>query len=360
MLWGKRLGVIVLLLLISVVLVFVGCGKKTDVAEEGTYSGEVYPENGLPKDEKVTLSAIFPIQGHGKEYFAYAVETFEKRFPNVKIIVRYIEGGTAYAQLMQSLIKSGDDNEMYDWAHNYGVNKPTLIQRGMLETQDEIWERTLYDNPDVKVKDIVMADELEVFGSDGHMYVIPQSGGIYGLYYNKKMFRENGWNEEPKDWEEFMHLCKKINDKKVHPMVGAGKYPNYFMFAWGAIPYEIGGDAFREAQYKLKPDVYKDPAHLQMFQKMEEFARRGYFHPGTISFDHTQSQMEFLQGEAAMIPCGAWIANEMREVVTRDFEWGFMAFPGNDSDQQQVGRVISGKAGHSLISFGLKNLICGC
>lgn len=345
--WRKRRYVALAFILLVLVLVFCGCGKKNNVAEEGVYSGELYPENGLPKDEKVMLSAIFPVQGTGKAHFEYAVKTFEEKFPNVKIDVRYIEGGTAYAQLLQSLVKAGDDEEMYDWAHNYGVNSPMLIQSGKLEPQDEMWERALYDRPNLKVKDAVMADELEVFASDGHMYVIPQSGSIYGIYYNKNMFRANGWNEEPKDWEEFLSLCDKIKNKKVHPMVGAGKFPLYFLFGWGAIPHEAGGDAFREAQYKLKPDVYKNPAYLLMFQRLEEFARRGYLHPGTISFDHTQSQMEFLQEEAAMIPCGAWIANEMKEVVTEDFKWGFMAFPGNEPNQQQV--VLSSSGGNGYI-----------
>ena len=104
---------------------------------------------------------------------------------------------------MQSLVKVGDDKEMYDWAPNYGVNKNLLISQGKLEPQDEMWERSLYDRPDVKVKDIVMADELEIFAPDGHMYVLPQSVTIFGIFYNKKMFKEHAWDMKPKDWAKF-------------------------------------------------------------------------------------------------------------------------------------------------------------
>lgn len=346
MLLGKRRYAVLVLVVLVLVLFFGGCGKRTDVAKEGVYSGEVYPENGLPKDKKVTLSAIFPVQGLGKEYFEYAVETFEKRFPNVKVDVRYIEGGSAYGNLIQSILKGGDDSDMYDWTHNFGVSKPILIEQGKLEPQDEIWERTLYDRPDAKVKDIVMADELEVFGSTGHMYVVPQSGGINGIYYNKKMFRDNGWNMEPENWDEFLALCKEIKIKNISPMVGAGKYPLYFKDGWGAVSYAIGGDKYRQALFELQPNVYKDHAYLMLFKRLEEFAQLGYFHPGTISFDHTQSQMEFLQETAAMIPVGSWIANEMRDVVSEDFEWGFMAFPGNEPGQQQVVFNTTGGSGH--------------
>lgn len=347
MLWENRRYAIVALLLMVLVLVLGGCGKKKDVTKEGVYSGEVYPENGLPKDEKVTLSMIFPVQGTGKDYFDYAIKTFKERFPNIEINVRYIEGGIAYAQVIQSLLKAADDKEMYDWAHNYGVSKNLLISQGKLEPQDEMWERSLYDRPDTKVKDVVIADKLEVFGPDGHMYIVPQSGSIYGIYFNKKMFKENGWNMQPRNWEEFISLCESIKDKNIYPMVGAGKVPEYFRLCWGVIPYQVGGEKFRKAEYELAPNIYREPAFLMMFKRLEEFAQKGYLHPGTISFDHTQSQMEFLQGQAAMIPVGAWVANEMRDVVPDGFEWGFMALPGTEHEQQQI--VLSSSGGNGYI-----------
>ena len=83
-----------------------------------------------------------------------------------------------------------------------------------------------------------------------------------------------------------------------------------------------------------------------MYERLVEFSKRGYLHPGTASFDHTQSQMEFLQGKAAMITNGTWIANEMKDVVPADFEWGFMPFPGNDKGQKQVLILYSNGVGY--------------
>ncbi len=336
--------VIVSLILAFWVIFFAGCVKQQDVVEDDAFSGEVYPGNGLPKNKKVTVSAIYPVQGIGKGHIEYAIKTFEKRFPNVKIEMRYVEGGTAYSQIIKSLLKAGNDKEMYDWAFSYGGSDVILDDR--LEPQDELWERTLYDRPDLKVKDAVTADKLEVFAPNGHIYKVPQAGTIFGIYYNKKLFRENGWNMQPKDWKEFLDLCEEIKQKHIHPMVVAGKVPSYFKFGWGAIPYEIGGGKFRKAPYNYEPDVYVDHAYLMMFKRLEEFARKGYLHPGTISFDHTQSQMEFIQEEAAMIPVGAWVANEMKDVLPKDFEWGFMAFPGNEAGQGQVVLSSLTSAGH--------------
>jgi N-acetylglucosamine transport system substrate-binding protein len=50
-------------------------------------AADVYPENGLSKTQKVTLKAGLFESGMGREWFDYAVDTFQKKFPNVTIEV---------------------------------------------------------------------------------------------------------------------------------------------------------------------------------------------------------------------------------------------------------------------------------
>ncbi len=39
-----------------------------------------------------------------------------------------------------------------------------------------------------------------------------------------------------------------------------------------------------------------------------------------MGMDHTQSQMAFIQGKAAMIPMGAWFESEMRNSLPEEFQ----------------------------------------
>lgn len=343
----KKFFLIGVLVVLSLSLVWSGCGKKETTAVEGEgNTGEVYPENGLPKDKKVTIDAVFPVTGYGREFFNFAIETFQERFPNVTVNVRWFdEGGDVYKQHFDALLQGGNDDEMYDWI--YSLN-PDLIKRlaesGKLERQDDLWGRALYDTPESKVGDVLLTDRkaLEI---DGHIYAIPSSSTIYGLYYNKQLFQENGWNEQPQCWDEFVTVCEKIKAKGTNPLVMAGKHPYYFMYGWGAIPHEIGGEAFYDAQYNYEPDVFLSKPYLTMLRRMEAFVKKGYLHPGTVSFDHVQAQMEFVQGEAAFITNATWIANEMKDVTPAGFQWGFMPFPGNDPGQQQVILVGNAQSG---------------
>ena len=329
----KRFLLVVILLLILLGL-FVGCGKKTEVVEEGSYSGDVYPENGLPKDQKVKLNFMYPVAGLGKEHFQYAVETFQKKFPNVEVNVRYIEAGVvAYRDILRSVMQSGDEKEIPDWLYEADGQ---LLHTGKYEPQDELWERPLFDRPEVKVKDIVKLDHREIFSADGHMYRLPTALSLYGVYYNEQVFDDLGL-KEPKNWPEFLEVCEKIKAAGIYPMVMDGKHAeNYFQFGWGTLPFSIGGEEYRDAAYYQKPNLYISKAYVTFLERLADFAKKGYLHPGTASFDHTQSQMEFIQGKAAMITNGTWIANEMKEVAPADFRWGFMPLPGNAPGEKRL------------------------
>ena len=130
-------------------------------------------------------------------------------------------------------------------------------------------------------------------------------------------------------------------------MVMAGKYAeSYFTFGWGTVPFAVGGQKYIDDVYYTKPNIYIAKPFVTMLERLEEFAQKGYIHPGTASFDHTQSQMEFIQGKAAMITNGTWIANEMKDVAPKNFKWGFMAFPGNPPGGKRVLNVSSTGTGY--------------
>jgi len=336
---------IFLLVIFFTVFILSGCKRDSSTEKEIQIQGPVYEENGLPKNQKVVLRIIYPEQGYGTEFFEKGIKSFEEKFPNVKCEVRYVSGGiVSYNNIVQSLIQANNDEDMFDWFYAF-PDGSRMIASGKLETQDEIWEKTFYDTPNVKIIDGILGEKRELVSSDGHSYSIPNQLGIVGLFYNRGMFKQLGLQERPSDWNEFLEVCSKIKASGTYPMVMAGKFPGYFEYGWGAIPYEIEGDHFWDAQYYKKPDLYLYKGYVTMLERLQEFTENGYLHPGTISFDHTQSQMEFLQGKGAMITNGAWIAKEMEDVIPKGFEWGFMPFPGNESGQQQVVLIHHGSIG---------------
>jgi len=60
---------------------------------------------------------------------------------------------------------------------------------------------------------------------------------------------------------------------------------------------------------------------------IDELNKKGYFEKGAVALTHTESQQDFLQGKAAMIPCGSWLYSEMEKVIPPGAKMQFMLPP---------------------------------
>jgi len=58
-----------------------------------------------------------------------------------------------------------------------------------------------------------------------------------------------------------------------------------------------------------------------------ELRDKGYFQKGAMGMSHTESQMEFVLGRAAMIPCGTWLGSEMKNQLPKNFHMAFINPP---------------------------------
>ena len=66
-----------------------------------------------------------------------------------------------------------------------------------------------------------IAGSLEGFKKDGKLYGLPRNTDIQLIYYNQKMFTDNGWSV-PTTYDELMALCAEIKDAGIIPMAMDG------------------------------------------------------------------------------------------------------------------------------------------
>ena len=325
-----------------------GEGSKQTPSEEPTNTGspeaaaqpEVY-ENGLPKDEKVTLKVGFFVGGYGRDWFDHAVESFTEKYPNVTFD---ITASPDLKNLLSTKISAGDDEDMFDL---FNTAPPggvvSLAEAGKLEEMGDLWDYPLPDVPGEKVRDRMLPGMYESTPLiDGKMYEFTTASSFGGLFFNKTLFEENGWNQNPKTWTEFESLLAEIKADGVIPITFPGLYPSYHAWAFGpAKMFELAdmngtADEFigRYKTYGL-PE-FTSPEQLEMWNRIYELGKNGYFAEGLPALNHTQSQMQVIQGQAAMVSTGSHVENEMKEATPADFQWGYMAVPFRDSADQQL------------------------
>ncbi|MDE5896760.1 MAG: extracellular solute-binding protein, partial [Clostridia bacterium] len=202
---------------------------------------------------------------------------------------------------------------------------------------------------------------------DGKPYGVPwQDAYAPGFIYNKKMFRDNGW-ELPETMDEFFALCDKIAATGVAPLVfGGGQQNGYitnFFTQWlvGYYGYDYMNNTFQKYE---SPDIYdftKD-GRLKVYQTaakmLQGTAPNGtpYALAGSKSLTAQAAQREFIQGHAAMDICGNWFPTEMTAFLKGypDFEYGYMPLPHINADKKDYRGNDSSSVRYSLDG----NILC--
>ncbi|WP_378163328.1 ABC transporter substrate-binding protein [Cohnella sp. GCM10020058] len=304
-------------------------------------ASDTYPENGLPKNEKVVLKYGFFEGGLGREYIDLAMDSFKKKYPNVSFEVMY---SPKINTIIQTKIAANDDENMFDLFNTTlpgGRNAMIpLVQAGKLEPQDDLWDRVVADGNGKTVKELaipgIYEGALRYFNKS---YNLPNVVSNGGLFFNKKLFEKYGWNQNPKTWDEFVQLLADIKAKGIIPMTYPGQYPGYLDNGFGfAKMFELAEqngtlDTFKKNYETYALPQYLAPETVEVWKRIYELGKKGYFPDGVAALSHTQSQMQMLQGQAAMVLTGDWVQNEMKDSVPPDLEWGYMAVPmGNDPD----------------------------
>jgi N-acetylglucosamine transport system substrate-binding protein len=337
------------------------CGKTDNrpAADRGQETGGganatngVYPENGLPKDVKVTLKVGFFESGMGRGWFDFAMDSFKRKFPNVSFEVVY---SPKIDMITGTKITAGNDEDMFDlFSGGIPGGVEPVAAAGKLESQEDLWERRAYDGNGMTLKDLALDGEYDSTSRVlGKTYALPVAGTSAGLMYDQNLFAQNGWNQNPKTWEQFLKLCEDIKAKGLVPITFPGQYPTYLEYAFGVTKQfelaELGGTlkTFEDNYRNFKLPQHLSPESVERWRRIYEMGKKGYFPAGVAALNHTQSQMQVLEGKAAMVATGTWVQNEMKNSMPKNFRWGFMAVPmGSKPDSAIYVRLSAGNGNY--------------
>ena len=75
---------------------------------------------------------------------------------------------------------------------------------------------------------------------------------------------------------------------------------------------------------------------------IDELNKKGYLQAGAVGMSHTESQTQFVNGKAAMIPCGSWLPSEMKEVTPPTAKMQFFLPPVVDGGKGDTSTMLIG------------------
>ncbi|MBT9131470.1 MAG: putative ABC transporter substrate-binding protein YesO [candidate division WS2 bacterium] len=279
-----------LILIVSLLAVLVGCGKKP-VGEE-----------------RVTIRWCVDNAPSRKAQ----VEAFEEAYPDIKVNLDFV----ASKGRMLTQIAGGTPPDVFPL---YSLDDFIIFAK-----KDILLDITDY----VKEWGIDMSDfwpqYLPAMVYEGRIYGFVENAGSMVFFYNKKMFDEAGVSY-PTDnwrWEDVLEAAKKLTKKDP----STGRHIQFGIDSWIQEPFFIfwqnGGSIFNQEGTKCIINSPQNKEALQFFYDLQF-----KYHVSPTSLDRTGIQASsgwagnlFEGGKAAMIICGRWMLMSFRRNKELEFD----------------------------------------
>lgn len=162
----------------------------------------------------------------------------------------------------------------------------------------------------------------------GGFYVLPDEFNIEGIFYNKKIFAQQGLTV-PQTWDQLVADAAKLQAKKIQPFSASGQqgWPITRLIS-DYLYRSVGPDALSkvaDGSAKLT-----DANYVAAAAAIAGLGAKGYFGKGVESIDYNTSVNSFVTGKAAMLYMGSWVLANVDDPTADTVgaaNIGFMPFP---------------------------------
>lgn len=242
------------------------------------------------------------------------IDAFEAENPDIKVEFSFAPPVTEYIQVLQTRISGGQQPTLH---RINPETKWTLIDEGLV--------RDLSDQPYI---DKLADANKQIYTVDDKIYGASFGAWEAGIFYNKDLLGEVGVTEVPDTWDEFIDLCKKLQDADVKPYLESlSEMPRPFQGFLGA-KYARENNTAAEQSIFEGNSTFKDE-WTEVVSQWYRLYEEGIVGPETTGLAGDQVRDEFIAGNVAMYPSGPW---DLAVVGESDVDFGIATFPGLEKE----------------------------
>lgn len=276
------------------------------------------------QDEKVKLvywSMWNETEPQAKVIQAWIAD-FEAANPNITIEATW--NGRQNQTLVRTALSAGEQIDLVD--QDADPLAGGLLHEGMGYPLDEFLTETALDE-DVPITEVFTPGTLDLFKSEGSVYLWPYIYNTSQFWYNKDMFAEVG-AEPPATWDDLLNVCQTLLDNGYAPIAAESDIQFYQI---DYLTYQIArykGVGFLQQTIADKTgEMWKDPVYLQAAQNMRTLWDKGCIPAESKGYLWPAGQQTLGVGVSAMELVGSWLPIELAPIVEGSFEWGAFNFP---------------------------------
>ena len=300
----KRL-IAMMMAIVMVVIVLSGCGEKA--VEDG-----------------FTEVVMWSGDSHAKVVMDELVKEFNETIGKenkVKFVWELKEGGGT--QELEIALQNGKEPDLFT-----GSTLRKLAENNYIVSLDDIpgLSETVAKNSDVRV------ERQNVY--NGKMYIMATAAQVYGLAYNKDMFKEAGIVDEngeampPKTLSEVREVAKKLTDasKQKYGIVFPGKWGSWFNSELVNTSLQISGST----GYNFQEGKFDWSALSPMLNLVLDLKNDGSVYPGMEGIDNDPARARFAEGNIGMKFAVSWDIGVWNDQFPAKCDWGIAPLPVKD------------------------------
>lgn len=155
---------------------------------------------------------------------------------------------------------------------------------------------------------------LELARHDGRICLWPRSLYTSGFFCHKAALEKAGM-AAPATWAGFLKLGEALKAAGTTPIAADGTidFYNDWYFSWLAI--RIAGPEKYLKAAKNEGVAWDDPDFRKAAEGVETLVKGGFFQKAYEGSPFPRAQQGWIEGEEAMILCGAWLPKEMEPAI---------------------------------------------
>lgn len=296
-------------ILSSVIMVSMisGCGSSSKA------------EGDTVASEKVTLKVLAGQSTTDSGIEDMIDEALTKKYPNIKLEWECVGWGGDFQAKMQQYMQTGIPDIVIGKAQDVRSYAP----QGIFKEIDSTYTDRLLD---------AASDNVTM---DGKTYGLVYNALYQGVYYNKDMFEENGW-EVPKTQDDLNKIIEACKAKGIVPfashMADTWSIGNVTMqFAMNDIfnTNPTWGDQFRKGETS-----FTNSPEMQDVYKYNKLIYDNTF-DDTFSLEQTECDARMVDGQAAMKVSGSWSIQNFLD-INEEFNMGIFPFPNKTGDSKLI------------------------
>lgn len=264
--------------------------------------------------------------GTGVPHLDFTQDLFETKRPEVTTkIVRAEDLSTLQPQFVN---QTPPDLFQNSGAGALDVN--SLATNDQLASLEDLLAAPSWDDPAITVEESLNPGVREAGMVADQLVGLNTVQYAWAIWHDAALFAGKGW-EMPRTWDQLMTLSATIKADGIYPWAFTGMNANYFdEGVFQPLVAKIGGQEVWKNVDNLEDGAWQQSAIREAAEALLQLRTDELILPGVAQMTHIQSQTAWLNHEAAFIPVGAWLENEMKSAIPEGFELTATALPAPD------------------------------